>query len=201
MGDLDAGRFLNSLGIHLGAPASIGGLRVVLVAGAYTGDDPAVTFVDGTPIFTLWPFFPPLDPSRTLGNGNTPPPDPTAPTEVKYEVLEFLIPDPSDPVLGSAFAVATDGSEASTDQLIVHSGSATSALFFEEVAGGDYRAVARARLRPAPLIGRGGRTLVLAISQFAIPADGSASLKLGNITPIPTVRPASPTHTINEIIL
>lgn len=172
VGRLDGGRFRSSIGLNLGAPTSIGGMTVVLVAGVYTGADAAVTFTDGTPIFTRWPFFPPLNPSDTLGNGNTPPPDPDAPTEVKWEVNSFLLPDPSDPVLGGAFAIPTDGSDASTDQLVVHSDQATAAMFFQPINIASYRPIARTRLRPAPTAS-GGRELVLPTEIVTLPGAGA----------------------------
>ncbi len=173
VGKLESGRFRSSIGLNIGAPTSIGGMTVVLVAGVYTGDDPSATFTDGTPIFTRWPFFPPLNPSETLGNGNTPPPDPDAPTEVKWEVNSFLLPDPSDPVLGGAFAIPTDGSEASTDQLVVHSDQATTAMLFQPIDIASYRPVARTRLRPAPTAGGDGRELVLPTEVVTMPGAGT----------------------------
>src|SRR5262249_59453008 len=54
-----------SLALSVGAPASAGGLGVVVTAGAATGTTPFLYF-DGPWIATLLPYMPPLDPPPTI---------------------------------------------------------------------------------------------------------------------------------------
>ncbi|MFQ5514976.1 MAG: hypothetical protein ACE5FG_11120 [Myxococcota bacterium] len=183
VGLLQAGRLQDSLGFHVAAPASLGGLRVVLVAGGYTGSDPNALFSDGPPIFTLWPYFPPLDPGRVIGNGRVPPPVPDAPSEIKFSPERNYLPAPGHPQLDTPFAIPTDGTEPSTDQLVVVSGAAIAARLFDEVSPTSFRATSRTWLRPAP--GAGGRVLVLpAGALLDLPADGAASTRSLRLLPV-----------------
>src|SRR6185369_13765782 len=86
MGILESGRFLDSVGIEVAAPASIGGLTVSLVAGAWTGANPSKLYTDGPFILTRWPFFPPLDPKDLLGGGTAPSPDPATPSQLEWNI-------------------------------------------------------------------------------------------------------------------
>jgi hypothetical protein len=181
---LQQGRAQGSLGLQIGAPASIGGLTVVLSAGAYTGIDSGSLYSDGPPIVTLWPFFPPLAPSQVIGGTNRAPPDPTIRSEIKFGLENNYLPEPEHPMLGTPFAVPVDGTEPSTDQFIVISGPAFSAGFFDEVDSGTFRATSRVWLRPAPDSAGGDRTLVFPIHHLTLPVDGAASQRSLRLLPV-----------------
>ncbi len=184
VGVLAGGRGHGTLGIQIAAPASIGGLAVSLSAGAYTGNDSQILFIDGTPIFTKWPFFPPLDPNRVVGNGGAPPPDPELTSKIKFEPENNFAPDPATPGLLEAFAVATDGSEPTTDQLIVVSGPAASVRLFSEIDAASFRASARVRIRPAPSSDGASRVLVIPVSYVVIPVDGTSTTHPLRLLPV-----------------
>jgi hypothetical protein len=184
VGQMAAGRMSGSLGVHVAAPASLGGLVVVLAAGAYTGADVDALYTDGTPIYTAWPFFPPLDPARVIGNGNVPPPDASLPSELKFDIEDNFLPAPGHPQLGTPFALPTSGTEPSTDQYVSVSGGAHAAHFFEEVDPVAYRAVSRPILRPAPATSGSGRVLVLPATAVAIEADGGATQRALRLLPV-----------------
>lgn len=175
MGTIFEGRFQDSVGVEIAAPASIGGLTVALVAGAWTGTTPEELFTDGPFILTHWPLFPPLDPTRLLGGGAAPSPDPGLPNELQWDIERNYIPAPSHPTLGSLFAVAVDGTEATTDQVIAQSGPASSVRVFVETASSSFLALSSPRLRVAPAAGASGRVMVLPVERVVLAADGAAS--------------------------
>ncbi|MFT5429914.1 MAG: hypothetical protein ACI9OJ_000587 [Myxococcota bacterium] len=182
MGVLGSGRLRSSIGIQAAAPASIGGLDVILVAGVYTGADEAQLFSDGTLALTRWPFFPPLDPKRVF-EGSAPTPDPEGTNELDYETERHLRPAPGTPIIGSVFAVPTDGSSPSTDQVNVVSGDAVAARFMTVASAATFRATKRLRLRPAP-DGAGGRELVVPADRMVLPADGPATTGTVRLLPV-----------------
>lgn len=184
MGNLWGGRFHDTLGIEMGAPRSLGGLTVALVAGAWTGTDPEALFTDGPLVLTRWPFFPPLDPHDLLGGGSAPAPDPAAANELEWSIEKNYLPAPGHPVLGAAFAVAADGSEPTTDQLLVESAGVASARVFAEPSAGAFVARARPRLRVAPATGGSGRALVLPIDRAVLAADGPSSQLTLRVLPV-----------------
>ncbi len=184
MGTLFAGRFDDSLGIEIGGPASLGGVVVGLVAGAYTGNDAEELFTDGTLVLTRWPFFPPLDPKDLLGGGAAPSPDPEAPNELEWDIERNWIPPAGHPSLGGAFAVTVDGTEPTTDQLVVQSAPATTARVFAEPSAASFLARARPRLRVAPAAAASGRALVLPVERVVLPADGAATQLSLRVLPV-----------------
>ncbi len=106
------------------APASAGGLRVVLVAATYVG--PMALYggnvPDGPAVATLFPFFPNLDPDRVIDGGHVGPASETEPLGVVFE-MAFDVPV-GDPVLGTPFALPTDGSSPTIDRASSVSGPA-----------------------------------------------------------------------------
>lgn len=184
MGTIFEGRFQDSLGIEIAAPASIGGLTVALVAGAWTGTNPEELFTDGPFILTHWPFFPPLDPARLLGGGNAPSPDPGLPNQLEWDIERNYLPATSHPTLGNLFAVAVDGSEPTTDQVIVQSAPATSVRVFAETAASNFLARSRPRLRVAPAVAASGRVAVLPVERVVLAADGVASQLVLRVLPV-----------------
>ena len=146
--------------------------------------DAGSLFTDGTPIYTLWPFFPPLDPARVIGNGNVPAPDESLPSELKFDIERNYLPAPGHPVLGTPFAMPTNGSEPTTDQFVSVSGPTHGAHFFDEVDAPTFRAVSRPLLRPAPAVGGSGRVLVLPAASVELVADGSATQHALRLLPV-----------------
>lgn len=197
VGQINVDRFKSALAVRIGAPASIGGLRIGLVAGMYTGDDPGRLWSNGTPIFTNWPFFPPLDPLSIVYLDEPNPPDPTGPNILLYRPSEFLLPEPSTPDLVEAFAVHVDGSNASTDQFISLSGPAIGARLFRDVDAANFTASSRLVARPAPDESGLGRTLVKPAGEIVVESGKSVKFRLmpvdslGNIAdPDPSGIPA-----------
>lgn len=184
MGALFTGRFEDTLGLELAAPASIGGLKVSLVAGAWTGTNASELFTDGPFILTRWPFFPPLDPKDLLGGGAAPAPDPTQPNQLEWSMEKNYLPAPGHPTLGTPFAVSVTGSEPTTDQVIVSSGSVVSARVFAEPVAGKFVARSRPRIRIAPAVGGSGRALVLPVDRAVLAADAAASQLSLRVLPV-----------------
>jgi hypothetical protein len=174
VGSLIAGRVTGSLGFHIAAPESLGGLRHVLVAGAYAGQDPEELFAEGPMLLTAWPFFPPLDPARVIGNGNVPPPDPEVPSELKFELDHRWLPAPGHPQVGSAFALPLDGSSPTVDLVDVASGPVAGIGAFVDFAPDATNVATRLAWRVAPEEGGGSRTIVLPVSAVTTEAGGLA---------------------------
>jgi len=178
VGQIDVDRFRNVVAVRVGAPASIGGLRVSLVAGMYTGDDPGQLWSNGTPIYTNWPFFPPLDPLAVVFLDEANPPDSNGPNILFYQPSEFLLPDPATSDLKEAFAVRADGSNASTDQFISLSGPAVGVRLFRDIDPGNFVASSRLIARPAPEAVGPGRTLVTPAGEVAIKTGEAVRFRL-----------------------
>ncbi len=176
VGALWGGKAQGSLGLQIAAPASIGGLTVVLCAGAYTGSDPNAFHSDGTPILTRWPFFPPLGASSVIGGDHYGTTNSSIRSEIMFEMGQNYLP--RDLLLGPLFAVPTDGTEPSTDQLIVVSGPASSAGFFEAIDPKAFRARSRMHVRPAPDPSGSGRSLVAPVEQLLLDGGAGRSLRL-----------------------
>src|SRR5262249_42736964 len=93
-----------SLALTVGAPASVGGLGVVVTAGAATGTTPFLYF-DGPWIATLLPYMPPLDPERIMGGNGRGGPDPSQIiTDFELEFEKTFSPAPNHPILGTPYA-------------------------------------------------------------------------------------------------
>ncbi len=197
VGQIAADRFTNQLAVRIGAPASMGGLRVALVAGMYTGDDPGRLWSNGTPIFTNWPFFPPLDPMAVVWLDEPNPPDPNGPNILFYQPSEFLLPEPDTAGLAEKFAVPVDGTNATVDQFVSLSGPAIGVRLFREVSQSSFVASSRMVVRPAPATTGSSRRLVTPAGEVALRTGRNVILRLmpvdalGNIAdPDPSGVPA-----------
>lgn len=197
VGQIANDRFSNQLAVRIGAPASLGGLRVGLVAGMYTGDDPGRLWSNGTPIFTNWPFFPPLDPMTVVWLDEPNPPDPNGPNILFYQPSEFLLPEPDTADLTEKFAIPVDGSNATIDQFVSISGPAVGARLFREVSPANFVASSRMVVRPAPATTGSSRRLVTPAGEIALRTGRNVILRLmpvdalGNIAdPDPSGVPA-----------
>ncbi len=178
VGQIDVDRFSNKVAVRIGAPASIGGLLVSLVAGMYTGDDPGQLWTNGTPIFTNWPFFPPLDPLAVVYLDEPNPPDPSGPNILFYQPSEFFLPDPQTPDLVEAFALPNNGSNGTTDQFLSLSGPAVGARLFRDVAPTSFSAASRLVARPAPAAGSSARKLVAPAGEVAVKKSKNVFFRL-----------------------
>jgi hypothetical protein len=121
-----------TVAVSRGAPASAGGLRVVLTAAAYVGPFVPGFFEgnvpDGPGVATLLPFFPRIDPERVVeseGRGGPATPEVRLGVELESE----FDPPVDDPVLGTPFALPTDGSSPTVDRALVHAGTVSRVRF------------------------------------------------------------------------
>ncbi|MBY0275873.1 hypothetical protein K2Z84_11055 [Candidatus Binatia bacterium] len=126
----DGGVARGSIALWSGAPASAGGLTVVLTALAYVGPYTSLldgAIPDGPPVATLLPFFPRLDPDRVIdGHGNG---GPGIPGERFGVFLEPEFANGAAPSIAEAFALPTDGSSPTIDRVVVKSGAVSRARF------------------------------------------------------------------------
>src|SRR5262249_29064350 len=182
-----------SLALTVGAPASAGGLRVVVTAGAPTGPRPFL-FFDGPWMATLLPYMPPLDPKRIIGGNGLGGPDPThllADFELEFE--KTFSPEPNHPILGTPYAIPLDGSSQTVDLVRSVSGPAAGVAFGTPVDAAGFVADATRRLLPA--VGpSGGRALLEETDGIALASAGAGGAltvdcfladRLGNATDPP----------------
>lgn len=157
-----------TMGIALGAPASAGGLGLVLAALGTTGVMPGLYF-DGPWIATRLPYMLPLDPSTYFNSDGEPSADGVI--EVELEREELLLPAPDDPVLGVAYALPLDGSSPTTDLARAVSGPVEGAVFATPVVPATF--VADFARRLVPVVETGGtRRLVEATDTIVLANDG-----------------------------
>lgn len=158
-----------TVAIGPGAPASAGGLTVVLTAAAYIG--PFDTHFmnnnvpNGPPVATMFPFLPRLAADRVVdGNG--------AGGRAGDSVRISLALEPSvaplvgDPVLGTPFAIPTDGSSVTVDRARVDSGPFTRARFVRPSDPTDFSTVAGAL--PTRFYRGAGGALLAPLSEITI---------------------------------
>ncbi len=178
VGPLWDGRFVSSVGIQVAAPASMGGLVVKLTGGAYTGSDLSIIWSDGTPIFTAWPFFPPLSPGEIIRLNDPNPPNPYGRNMIQFDPQDFFLPAPDHPVLGSPFALSVAGDEPTTDQFISVSGPPVGARLFQEIDYSGFQASSRMLIRPAPSSDGSTRVLVTPADDLSLPGSSVMRLRL-----------------------
>lgn len=168
-----------SVAVRAGAPASAGGLSIVLTALAYVGPFSPGFFEgnvpDGPGVATALPFFPRLDPDRVVdGEGRGGPADPDE--RLGFEVESDFDPPVNHPVLGTPFALRTDGSVGTIDRARVVSGAQTRVRFVQPslpaplpAGGGDDDD----EVEPLPLMrGAGGVLLEPLDGPIALADDG-----------------------------
>lgn len=190
--DFDVGRtaaiFTNgvatgAIAIWRGAPASTGGMRVVLTAAAYVG--PFVpSFMegnvpDGPPIATMFPFFPRFAPDRVIdseGRGGPAGPD----VRLGLELEPAFDPPVNDPTLGTPFAIPTDGSSGTVDVVQIISGAFSRARFVHASAAAGFPASAT-RL---PLLPSAVGTLWEPLTQVALADDGAGNGTVAHLVPV-----------------
>lgn len=182
-----------TLAVTVGAPASAGGLGVVVGGGATTGTTPFL-FFNGSIIATLLPFVPPTDPDRIIGGNDEGGPDPTALlADFELEMEDVFSPAPNHPVLGTPFAIPLDGSSPTVDLLRAEGGAAAGVACGRAVDAATFVPGPTRRLVPA--VGPGGaRTLYEPVDVVALASDGAGGAqtvdcfvvdRLGNATDPP----------------
>ncbi len=159
-----------TLAVWKGAPASAGGLTVILTAMAYVGPFSPGFFAgnvpDGPGVATSLPLFPRLDPDRVIeGNGRGGPADPDERLGFEWEAAFDAPAD--DPVLGPLFALPTNGSNVTIDRAVVVGGAVSRARFLDPAGLTGFSNESEASLYP----GAGG-TLLEPRSAIALADDG-----------------------------
>ncbi len=167
---LSGGVAEGTVAIWRGAPASAGGLRVVLTALAYVGPFSAGFFggnlPDGPGLATMLPFFPRLDPDRILdGDGRGGPASPDG--RIGIELEGEFDPPVDDPELGTPFAIPTNGSSPTVDRADVVGGPMTRLRAVRPSVVADYPVQADTGLSR----GADG-ALYEALTSAAVAADG-----------------------------
>jgi hypothetical protein len=147
----DGGVAEGSVAVWKGAPASAGGLTVVLTAMAYVGPFLPEYFAgnvpDGPPVATLLPMFPRLDPKRVVdGEGRGGPADPHERLGFELEPA-FGVPV-NDPQLGTPFALPTDGGNLTIDRAVVIGGAVSRARFLRPAGVAGYSPEVEAPITP-----------------------------------------------------
>ncbi len=161
-----------TLGVSLGAPASAGGLGLVLVGGALIGESAAEHYFDGPWVSSLVPFMPPMDPTRIIGRGNVRPPDPGQLVEVELEGERFGRLAPGHAVLGTPFAIPLDGSSVTVDIVRSAAGAAVAAKLAPPVDLATFTAVSTRHLLAA-VDPSGRRQVVEVVDALSMPDDGN----------------------------
>src|SRR5262249_28977165 len=176
-----------TLAVWKGAPASAGGLTVVLTAMAYVGPFSPSFFAgnvpDGPGVATSLPMFPRLDPDRVIeGDGRG---GPAAPDErLGFEWEPAFDGQEKHPVLGPLFALHTDGSNVTIDRAVVVSGAVSRARFLRPAELAGFSNGVEAPLHP----GAGG-TLLEPRSSISLADDGPGGGVA--VPPVPRDRPAN----------
>lgn len=159
-----------SVAVWKAAPASRGGLGILLTAMAYVGPF-RPTFLsgnvpDGPGVATLLPMFPRLDPRRVIdGEGRGGPADPDE--RLGFE-LEPAFPVPvQDPVLGTPFAIPLDGTSPTIDRARSVAGPVSRVRFLQPAGLGGFSDDVEAPLRPA-----GSGTLLEPVPSITVADDG-----------------------------
>jgi len=165
LGVLNGGIATGTLATSLGAPASAGGLGVLLAAGVITGATPPVYDDAGwiaTRMAAMWP----PENRRIIGN-NPRPPDPAALYDLEVELERMLRPAPSDPQLGTAYAIPLDGSSVTNDVVRSISGPGIAVAFARAVNAASFVADPLRVLRP--IVGSDGvRAVVESVDSISL---------------------------------
>ena len=160
-----------SLALYVGAPASVGGLAVVVAGGASTGTTPFLYF-DGPWIATLLPYMPPLDPRRIIGGAGIGGPDPASLlADFELEIEKTFSPAPNHPILGTPYAIPVDGTSPTVDLVRSESGAAVGVACGRPVDLATFVASPTRRVHPAAGPA-GGRALFEDADDLALASDG-----------------------------
>jgi len=171
-----------TLYVWKGAPASTGGLPVVLTAIAYVGPfSPSFFFgavPDGPPIATRMPFFPRYDPNRVVeANGRGGPAEPAH--RLGIELEPAFEPPVDDPQLGTPFALPTDGSSPTIDRVLVYGGPLSRMRFVRPSAAAGFPVGAQ-----VPLYRGAGGALYENLVSVDVPDNGPGATVPVRLVPV-----------------
>ena len=170
MSTLSNGVASGTLAVSLGAPASAGGLGLVVAAGAVTGTALPL-YDDAGWIATLLPLMWPIDPKQIIGGGNARAPTPGSLVDIEIEPGRTFLPALTHPVLGGKYAIPLDGSSITNDLLRAVSGPAEAGAFALAVDPATFKADPLRVLRPL-IAPQGGRVVVEATDALTLRDDG-----------------------------
>jgi len=159
-----------TLAVWKGAPASAGGLTVILTAMAYVGPFSPGFFEgnvpDGPGVATSLPMFPRLDPDRIIeGRGRGGPADPDERLGFEWEPAFDAVVE--TPTLVGLFALPTNGSNVTIDRAVVVGGSVSRARFLGPAGLTGFSAESE-----APLFRGAGGALLEPRGTISLPDDG-----------------------------
>jgi len=168
----DGGVAHGHVAIGAGAPASSGGLDVVLAALAYVGPFSPGFFAgnvpDGPGVATALPFWPRLAPDRVVdGEGRGGPADPDE--RLGFEIEADVHPPVDHPVLGTPFALPTDGSSGTIDRARVVAGAYARPRFVQPSL--PVPMPADGEIAPTPILRGAGGTLFAPLDDTLTLAD------------------------------
>ncbi|HYV56453.1 MAG TPA: choice-of-anchor X domain-containing protein [Candidatus Nitrosopolaris sp.] len=174
-----------TIAVAEGAPLSAGGLRVILTAAAFVGPfDPAYFsgFVpNGPAVTTALPVLPGLDPNRIIegrARGGT-----ILPTvRLGVDLEPAFDPPVDDPVLGTPFALPTDGSSPTIDRATVYSGALSRFRFVRPSDAAGFPV--GAPVSPAPLYRGAGGVLFEPLTTVDVPDDGPGGRRIVRLVPV-----------------
>jgi len=171
-----------SVAVWRGAPASSGGLDVVLVAAAYVGPFSPQFMLgnvpDGPAVSTMLPFFPRFDPTRVVdAKGQGGPAGPDVRLGVSLEAA--FDPPVGDAELGTPFALPTDGSSPTIDRAVVQSGAMSRARFVRPSVAAGFPTGTEMALLP----GAAG-TLWEPLDHASLPDDGPGNPVVARLVPV-----------------
>ena len=171
-----------TLYVWKGAPASAGGLRVVLTALAYVGPFSPNFFFgavpDGPPITTRLPFFPRYDPDKVVeanGRGGRAEPE----NRLGIELEPAFEPPVDDPQLGTPFALPTDGSSPTIDRVLVYGGPLSRMRFVRPSSAAGFPVGAE-----VPLHRGAGGALYEDLSSVDVPDNGPGATVPVRLVPV-----------------
>jgi len=171
-----------SVAVRKGAPASAGGLSVVLTAVAFVGPSVPYFFFGSLPngpgVATLLPFFPDVVPYDVVpGRGAWGPASPD--TRLDYVLRPAFEPPVDDALVGTPFALPTDGSSPTIDRAIVYSGAFSRLRFVRPSSPAAFSVDAE-----VPLARGAGGALWEELSAVDLPDDGPGDERGVHLVPV-----------------
>jgi hypothetical protein len=170
-----------TVAVRKGAPASAGGLDVVLTAVAFVGPLHPYFFFgslpDGPGVATLLPFFPYVAPYQVVpGLGAWGPASPA--TRLDYVLRPAFEPPVDDALVGTPFALPTDGSGPTIDRAIVYSGAFSRLRFVRPSSPAAFSVDDE-----VPLARGAGGVLWEELSALDLPDDGPGDQRIVHLVP------------------
>jgi len=170
-----------TVAVRKGAPASAGGLDVVLTAVAFVGPSHPYFFFgslpDGPGVATLLPFLPYVAPYQVVpGLGAWGPASPA--TRLDYVLRPAFEPPVGDALVGTPFALPTDGSSPTIDRATVYSGSFSRLRFVRASSPAAFSLD-----NEVPLSRGAGGVLWEELNALDLPDDGPGDQRIVHLVP------------------